>query len=100
FASLFARQMKLFILVMFLLSAGCFTVFALVLVQVIPSSYAILYISVIGGNTLVNSAVPLIYELGCELAYPTSEGAANGFLTYLNNVGGLIFLAVFLIPNV
>uniref|UniRef100_A0A2C9LVK1 Major facilitator superfamily (MFS) profile domain-containing protein n=1 Tax=Biomphalaria glabrata TaxID=6526 RepID=A0A2C9LVK1_BIOGL len=100
FASLFARQMKLFILIMFLLSAGCFTVFALVLVQVIPSSYAILYISVIGGNTLVNSAVPLIYELGCELAYPTSEGAANGFLTYLNNVGGLIFLAVFLIPNV
>ncbi|KAI8778145.1 disrupted in renal carcinoma protein 2 [Biomphalaria glabrata] len=97
FASLFARQMKVFILVMFILSAGCFTVFALVLVQVIPSSYAILYTSVIGGNTLVNSAVPLIYELGCELAYPTSEGAANGFLT---NIGGLIFLAVFSFPNV
>ncbi|KAH9496080.1 hypothetical protein Btru_012685 [Bulinus truncatus] len=100
FANLFARQMKLFILIMFVLSAGCFTVFALVLVQVIPCSDAILYITVIGGNTLVNSAVPLIYELGCELAYPTSEGAANGFLTYLNNVGGLIFLAVFAFPNV
>ena len=56
--------------------------------------------TIIGGTMFVNAAVPLMYELACELAYPTSEGAANGLLTYVNNVGGLLFLAVFSIPNV
>ncbi|XP_059165974.1 solute carrier family 49 member 4 homolog [Physella acuta] len=100
FADHFARSMKLFILVTFLLGAACFVVFALVLIKVIPFSSAVLYVTVIGGNTLINAAVPIIYELGCELAYPTSEGAANGLLTLLNNLGGLIFLAIFFIPNV
>ncbi|CAL1534450.1 unnamed protein product [Lymnaea stagnalis] len=100
FGDLFARQMKLFILAMFIWGAACFIVFALVLINVLPFYDWIIYVTVIGGNTLINSAVPMIYELGCELAYPTSEGAANGLLTYLNNVGGLIFLAVFSFPNV
>jgi FLVCR family MFS transporter len=42
----------------------------------------------------------MLYEVACELAYPTSEGAANGLLTYFNNFWGLIFLAVFTFPNV
>ncbi|CAL1548522.1 unnamed protein product [Lymnaea stagnalis] len=100
FADWFARQMKLFILIMFVTGACCFVVFALVLVKVIHQTDAILYATIIGGNSLLNAAVPLIYELGCELAYPTSEGAANGLLTLLNNLGGVFFLAVFMIPRV
>ncbi|XP_059177517.1 solute carrier family 49 member 4-like [Physella acuta] len=100
FGDIFARRMTLFILVMYILGAGCFVVFTLVLIKVIPYSDVLLYATVIGGNGLINAAVPMIYELGCELAYPTSEGAANGFLTYLNNMGGLFFLAVFAVPHI
>ncbi|KAK0064967.1 disrupted in renal carcinoma protein 2, partial [Biomphalaria pfeifferi] len=60
----------------------------------------ILYGTIIGGNSLLNAAVPIMFELGCELAYSISEGAANGVMTLLNNFGGLIFLLIFFIPNV
>ncbi|KAH9496079.1 hypothetical protein Btru_012683 [Bulinus truncatus] len=99
-ADFFTRQMKLFVLIMYVLGAGCFVVFALVLYGIIPTSDAILYGTIIGGNSLLNAAVPIIFELGCELAYPISEGAANGFMTLLNNMGGLIFLGAFFIPDV
>jgi len=95
FADYFVRYMKFFILVLYLLGTGCFVVFALALKGVIPSSDAIFYATIIAGNCLINGAVPLMFELSCELAYPTSEGAANGLLTYINNIGGLIFLGVF-----
>ncbi|CAL1545971.1 unnamed protein product [Lymnaea stagnalis] len=100
FGDLFASRMKACILFFFIIGCGCYTVFALMLIDVIPFSDAVLYSSVIGGNVLINGAIPMIYELGCELAYPTSEGAANGLLTLLNNIGGLLFLAVFSFPNI
>ena len=56
--------------------------------------------TIIGGTTLLNSAVPLIFELACELAYPTGEGTTNVVLTTINNVGGLLFLFVGMIPNI
>ncbi|XP_055859785.1 solute carrier family 49 member 4-like [Biomphalaria glabrata] len=99
-ADYFTRLMKVFILIMFILGTGCFVVFALVLYNIIPTSDAILYGTIIGGNSLLNAAVPIMFELGCELAYPISEGAANGVMTLLNNLGGLIFLLIFFIPNV
>ncbi|XP_012942426.2 solute carrier family 49 member 4 homolog [Aplysia californica] len=100
FADYFTRSIKFFILVLYILGTACFLVFALMLIKVIPYSDITLYSTIIGGTTLLNGAVPLMFELACELAYPTGEGAANGFLTYLNNLGGLVFLAVFSFPNV
>ncbi|KAK3698491.1 hypothetical protein RRG08_053459 [Elysia crispata] len=100
FANQFARRMKLFILVLYVGGTACFVVFTLMLIKIIPYSAALMWGTIIGGTMFVNAAVPLMYELACELAYPTSEGAANGLLTYVNNVGGLLFLAVFSIPNV
>ena len=42
----------------------------------------------------LGGAVPLFYELVCESCYPIAEGLTNGFLTWLNNVTGLLFLFV------
>ncbi|BFZ06379.1 hypothetical protein BsWGS_09418 [Bradybaena similaris] len=100
FADLFVRYIKLFILTMYILGTGFLIVFSLLLIGVIPYAEAYLYVTVITSYILFNAAVPMLYEMGCELAYPTSEGAANGILTYVNNVCGLVFLAVFSFPDI
>ncbi|XP_055860116.1 solute carrier family 49 member 4-like isoform X3 [Biomphalaria glabrata] len=100
FADLFARRSKQCILILLALSSACFILFTLMLIDSLAFTRALLYTSTIGGVTCLNCAVPLLYELGCELAFPTSEGAANGVLTLLNNIGGIIFLAVFSFPDV
>ncbi|XP_059151236.1 solute carrier family 49 member 4 homolog [Physella acuta] len=100
FADTFVRRMKQLILVIFVLAAVCFLVFALMLAQVLDYSEVTLYFTLIVGCSLLNAAVPLMCELSCELAYPTSEGAANGFLTYLNSVAVMLFLVVFSFPDV
>ncbi|BFZ22592.1 hypothetical protein BsWGS_25631 [Bradybaena similaris] len=100
FADAFARRMKVFILIIYVLGSACFLALPLMLIDIIPYSRALLYTTIVGGTTLINVAVPMIFEVACELAYPCSEGAANGILTFLNNFVGLAYLAVFAIPNV
>ncbi|CAG5118500.1 unnamed protein product [Candidula unifasciata] len=100
FADLFVRYIKLYILIMYILGTGFLVAFALLLIGVIPYAEVYVYVTVIAANVLFNAAVPMLYEMGCELAYPTSEGAANGILTYVNNFCGLVFLAVFSFQNV
>jgi hypothetical protein len=48
----------------------------------------------------LNGAIPLFYELGAESAFPVSEGVVGGFLTWLNNVFGIIFLFMLQIPGI
>ena len=45
-------------------------------------------------------AVPLFFELTCESTYPIAEGVTNGFLTWLNNIPGLILLLVLMVPSI
>ena len=59
-----------------------------------------LYIAVILASVFVNGAIPLFYELSCELCYPQPEGIVGGFLTVLNNIIGCIFLLALDIPNI
>lgn len=58
------------------------------------------YISNIIGGMSLNGAIPLFYELGAESAYPVSEGVTGGFLTWLNNLFGIMFLFMLQIPNI
>ncbi|XP_041371393.1 solute carrier family 49 member 4 homolog isoform X2 [Gigantopelta aegis] len=99
-ADLFSKHLKWFILSLFVISCGFFTWFALACAAIVPSSTAILYVTVIIGMTAVNAAVPLIFEMSCELTYPIGEGTTNGVLTTVNNLGGLIFLGVLMIPDI
>jgi len=58
--------------------------------------YSLYILTVVG----TEGSSPLFYELGCETAYPTSEGLANGVLTWLDNCVGLIFLLILMIPGI
>ena len=63
-------------------------------------STVLFYSTIIGAATCLNAAVPLIFELACELSYPTGEGTTNGVMTIVNNVFGLIFLFIMMIPDI
>ncbi|KAK7495629.1 hypothetical protein BaRGS_00013076 [Batillaria attramentaria] len=100
FADTFSRVMKWLVLSFYVVGTAAFAVFALTTINIIPSSTAILYATIIIGMTALNAAVPLIFELSCELSYPTGEGTTNGVLTIINNFAGLIFLFVMMIPHI
>lgn len=61
---------------------------------------ALLYTFTIVGVTVLNAASPLIFELACELAYPTGEGTTSGILSVAENLVIVIFLFVMMIPSV
>jgi FLVCR family MFS transporter len=61
---------------------------------------ALFYTTIIVGSTALNAVVPLLFELACELSYPTGEGITNGVMTMSNNFFGLIFLFIFMIPDI
>jgi len=54
----------------------------------------VLYVSIISGQFLVSGTIPLYYEAGVETAYPVAEGLSTGAITFMNNVGSLLFLFV------
>ena len=56
--------------------------------------------AIVVGTTALYAATPLIYELACEISYPTGEGTANGVLTLLNNIFGGIFLLIMMDPSI
>ncbi|XP_046553121.1 solute carrier family 49 member 4 homolog isoform X2 [Haliotis rubra] len=99
-ADIFSKHMKWIILVLYILGGGFFVWFALICKGIAPASSAMLYLTVIGGVTSLSSAVPLLFEMSCELTYPIGEGTTNGVLTLMNNIGGLVFLFVLMIPNI
>ncbi len=49
---------------------------------------------------LFNGAVPVYYEITAEASYPIAEGTVTLTITWLMNLFGLVFLCVFMIPNV
>ncbi|XP_046357431.2 solute carrier family 49 member 4-like isoform X1 [Haliotis rufescens] len=100
FADIFSKHMKWIILILYMLGGGFFVWFALICQGIAPSSTAMLYVAVIGGVTTLNSAVPLLFEMSCELTYPIGEGTTNGILTLMNNIGGLVFLFVLMAPSI
>ncbi|XP_061174557.1 solute carrier family 49 member 4 homolog [Saccostrea echinata] len=100
FSDVFMRHMKLFLLVMFGVAGGSFVWFTLMCVKVIPLSTVQVYISNIMGGMFLNGAIPLFYELGAESAFPVSEGVIGGFLTWLNNMFGILFLFMLQIPGI
>jgi len=59
---------------------------------------AVLYILSIGAATCINGFIPIYYELASECAFPVDESSACALLTTLNNVIGVVFFLLLLIP--
>ncbi|XP_061172398.1 solute carrier family 49 member 4 homolog [Saccostrea echinata] len=100
FSDVFMRHMRLFVLVMFGVAGGSFVWFTLSCVKVIPISTIQVYLSSILGGMFLCGTLPLFYELGAESAFPVSEGVTGGFLTWLNNIVGILFLLLPQIPDI
>ncbi|XP_045120073.1 solute carrier family 49 member 4 homolog [Portunus trituberculatus] len=64
----------------------------------IPVSTWQIYLTVTGGISLNFAMSPLFFELAVESAYPCSEVMVGGVLTACNNLVGLCFLFLFLVP--
>eukprot|EP00042_Codosiga_hollandica_P026034 m.120030 g.120030 ORF g.120030 m.120030 type:complete len:472 (-) comp52074_c0_seq2:819-2234(-) len=92
-------KMKAILLLICAVSLAMFLWFALACQGVVLKATSVLYTSSIAGGFFLNGAIPLFYELGVETTYPIAEGITTGVLTSLNNVAGLIFLAIPEIPN-
>ena len=58
----------------------------------------ILYTLMVLAGIGLAGAVPLLFELVCEATYPIAEGLTNSLMTSLNNLAGLLFLLVLMIP--
>ncbi|XP_021361904.1 disrupted in renal carcinoma protein 2 homolog isoform X2 [Mizuhopecten yessoensis] len=100
FADMFMKHMKVFLIGLFILATGSFVWLTLLCNQTIPFSIVQLYASSIMGGMFLNGCIPLFYELACEASYPVSEGLAGGFMTWLNNLFGILFLLALLIPGI
>jgi len=100
FADIFKRHFKIYILLLFGFAIASVLIFSLSYVGIIPFSIELLYITNILAGICAWGCVPLFFELCCELSYPVAEGLTNGVLTLLNNIVGLVFLLVLMIPNV
>ena len=58
----------------------------------------VLWLTMIVSGMCMYGTIPLFLEIVCESTYPIAEGVTTGFLTWLNNVVGLVFLLVVMIP--
>ena len=59
---------------------------------------AMIYSSYIIANIFLGGTSPLFFEMSCEVTYPVAEGVTNLVLTLVNNIAGLLFLLVQLLP--
>ena len=100
FADIFAKHMKLFLIVLYVLGGASFVWFTLLCNNVLEFSTDQLYVSCILGGLFLNACLPLFYELCCETSYPMGEGITGAFQTIINNVSGVIFLFTLQIPHI
>ncbi|KAK3105810.1 hypothetical protein FSP39_006209 [Pinctada imbricata] len=100
FSDIFMRHMKIFVVSMYVLAGGSFVWVTLLCLKVIPYTSVQIYAACILGGMFLNGTIPLFYELCSETAYPVSEGVVGGFITIFNNLFGIVFLLVLLIPGI
>lgn len=92
--------LKLLIILLFVVATAGFSVFALICVNIIPTSMALFYLTSVVGGLCLNGSIPLFFELAVESSYPVAEGINTGAMTFSNNLYCTIFLSLPLIPKV
>ncbi|XP_042211793.1 solute carrier family 49 member 4 homolog isoform X2 [Homarus americanus] len=93
-------HIRLLLCVLLAASAGCYYWFHLLSYEILPVTTWQVYMSVVGGNAFNAATFPLFFEVGIDLAYPVPEILSAGVMTAVDNIGTVMFLLVFFIPNV
>lgn len=99
-SDIFSKHTRQILIFLYSMAFLDFLWFNLILIDVIPSSIAQIYISIIVGTLLVNASVPLWIEMACEITYPIAEGITTIVMLMWLNTVGLVFLGIQMIPNI
>ncbi|XP_060067646.1 solute carrier family 49 member 4 homolog [Ylistrum balloti] len=99
-SDIFSKNIRQILILLYSLAFLDFLWFNLILVDLIPSSLAQIYVSIITGTLLVNATVPLWFEMACEITYPIAEGITTVVMLMWLNTVGLVFLGLQMIPNI
>ncbi|XP_033625098.1 solute carrier family 49 member 4 homolog [Asterias rubens] len=100
FVDLIGGRMKAVLLVFLVGSCLSCVWVALLTMEYITYNVVSLYIACIATGLCVNSPVPIYFELTAEGVYPVSEANSTMVMAFMNNVACLIFLLIFMIPNI
>ncbi|XP_072020912.1 solute carrier family 49 member 4-like [Amphiura filiformis] len=100
FVDLLGGKMKLVLLLLTSCGIGCVVWIILICEEVIVFNLPSLYVSIISLAVIVNSTIPLYFEITVEGTYPVAEGITAMIMTWLNNLYGLIFLLIMLSPSI
>lgn len=93
-------HMKLFLLLLNVMCIASTFWFLLIAQKYILYSRVQLYLAAVLQGLSNNGAVPLYFELAIETTYPVTEVCVSTIMNILYNVLPLLFLLIFLIPNV
>ncbi|KAK7073107.1 Solute carrier 49 member 4 [Halocaridina rubra] len=99
FTDLIYGYVRISVIVLMIGALSCFFWFYLLTNSSIPVVKWQVYFSIVGGLSCNYATSPLFFELAVESAYPAPEILVGGLLTGMNNLIGLSFLFIFLIPN-
>ena len=110
------HKMKVTLIILISLATAGFVWLMLMCLQIIPVSlgkcfhslpsfrqhiFAVqIYISVILSASISFSCYPIFFEMTVEVTYPVHESIVGGFLTGFYNLVGIVFLLLFLVPNI
>ncbi|XP_071101827.1 solute carrier family 49 member 4 homolog [Haliotis cracherodii] len=100
FADHFQKRLKLFILLLTIITTAAYLWLILLILGILPESKGSTYASYILTSISSGSLSPLFYELVCETSFPVAEGVTNVSLTSMNNLAGLVFLGVMSVPGI
>merc|ERR1711871_529666 len=88
-------RLKSVLLLALLLSSIGFIGFALVAMRLVPGGALVLLTACMTGGLFVNAVMPLGFELAAETTYGVlPEAWTSGFLTFVNTLVQVCFLAV------
>ncbi|KAK7092958.1 solute carrier family 49 member 4-like [Littorina saxatilis] len=99
-ADIFFRQIRLFLILAYVVSAIFVLWFILIYINILPFDLVSIYAAIILSGVFLDGVSPLVYELVCEAAYPAGEGVSSCFLQMLFVLAGIAFTSVQEIPNI
>ena len=94
------KRIKICLIILLTVSGAIFVLLTFMCLQVISTSYPVLFFVIVSATSLNFACCPLFFELSVEIAYPVSESLIGGFLTTIYNLVGIVFLFLFFIPNI
>ncbi len=100
FSDTFTKHMKCLVLSCYTVSLVALLIFIGIYIGLVPTSTGLLWTSYLLFTVGVWAPAPVFFELAAEINYPVAEGTSHGFITWLCNLIGMVFLLVVMVPSI